>query len=138
MTNLSKVLIVDDEPHVLSYVSMLLRATLGELKTIEARTAEEAIALFTREKPDLVLLDLNLIGTTGFEALRAIIQIDPDAAVVVLSSINTRRSVEQAVRDGASGYLLKELPQEKLAVALKDLVDQLFGDDEISDAPETP
>jgi two-component system chemotaxis response regulator CheY len=138
MIKLSKVLIVDDEPHVLSYVSMLLRATFGELEISQASNAIEAVDLFTREKPDLVLLDLNLIGTSGLEVLRTIIQLDPDAVVVVLSSVSNRRSVEQAAEFGASGYLLKELPHEELAAAIKDQVEQLFGDDEPTDGPGAP
>jgi len=137
MTNLAKVLIVDDEPHVLSYVSMFLKATLGELEICLAGTGEEAIALFKNQKPDLVLLDINLVGMTGFDVLRAIRQVDPDAVIVMLSSVSVRRSVERALEEGADGYLLKELPHEELALALKDLVNQLFGD-ETSAASGTP
>jgi DNA-binding response OmpR family regulator len=53
--------VVGDEAHVLNYVSILLRATLGKLDISKAGTADEAIALFKNRKPDLVLLDINLI-----------------------------------------------------------------------------
>lgn len=138
MTKPAKVLIVDDEPHVLSYVSMLLRASLGELDISQCGTADEAVALFKSEKPDLVLLDINLVGTNGLEVLRTIMEIDPEAVVVMLSTVNTRSSVEQAVQYGASGYLLKNLHHEELAKAFKDLVDQLFGEDETLDTPGMP
>lgn len=121
-----KVLIVDDEPHVRSYVAMLVRSILEAPEVQSAGDGDEAVAAFTTFRPDLVLLDINLVGSTGLDLLRRLREIDPSTAVVMLTSVNARRSVEEAARDGAQGYLLKETPHEQLAEELRAMIARLF------------
>lgn len=121
-----RILIIDDEPHVRSYVSMLVRATLVGPEVQTAGDFDEAVAAFTAFRPDLVLLDINMIGPSGFDVLRRLREIEPSALVVMLTSVNSRRSVEEAARDGAQGYLLKDTPHEQLADELRAMVVRLF------------
>jgi DNA-binding NarL/FixJ family response regulator len=112
---------------VRNYVSMLVRATLEGPEVQTAGDFDEAIAAYRASRPDLVLLDINMIGPSGFEILRHLREIDPAAVVVMLTSVSARRSVEEAVQDGARGYLLKELPHEQLADELRQLMVRLFS-----------
>src|SRR5829696_7319210 len=85
----------------------------------EAGTAEQALALVPRLRPDIVLLDLVLPGMSGLEAVRRLRSAHPEVKVVVLTSYAGEESVLPAVRAGVSGYLLKDVGPRELADALR-------------------
>jgi DNA-binding NarL/FixJ family response regulator len=122
-----KVLIVDDEPHVRDYISLLVQSSLNAPQVLKAADSTEALAHYTSARPDLVLLDINMVGETGFEILRQLRQLDPQAVVVMLTTVNVRRSVEEARALGAKGYILKDMPYDDLARVLQELVAQIWG-----------
>lgn len=117
----STVLLADDEPHIRKYVGLILKQ-LGATRLIEAANGAEAIALFEKEKPDLVLLDVNMPTVDGLEALRQIRSIDPDSLVVMLTSLTTRQAVETALEHGAAHYIRKDTPRDELSKALAETV----------------
>ncbi|MGB9377474.1 MAG: response regulator transcription factor [Mycobacteriales bacterium] len=85
----------------------------------EAGSAEEALALVPRVRPDIVLLDLVLPGMSGVEAVHRLRAEHPEVKVVVLTSFAGRESVLSVVRAGVSGYLLKDVGPAELADALR-------------------
>jgi DNA-binding NarL/FixJ family response regulator len=102
-----RLLIADDDP----LIRLTLSATLGSAAGLElvgeAQDAPSAIALAARERPDVVLLDVQMPGGGGVRAAREIRQAVPEAAVLVLSGDDdaaTRREMELA---GAAGFLVK-------------------------------
>ncbi len=123
-----KVLLVDDEPHIRKYVSVLLR-TLGSPIIFEATNGREAVELFERERPDLTLLDVNMPVQDGLETLPLLLAIDPDAVIVMLTSLTTRQIVEEAAQHGATSYLRKDLPRDELAAALREIIATSFEPD---------
>jgi two-component system chemotaxis response regulator CheY len=135
MAQPQSILLVDDEAHVRTYVAMLLRANFPGVSVTGVGDQAEALAAYRASRPDLVLLDVNLIGITGHEVLRCLREIDPSAVVVMLTSVSVRRSIEEAAHEGASGYLLKDMPHEELAAALKDVIVPLFNSEA---GPDTP
>jgi DNA-binding NarL/FixJ family response regulator len=126
MANSLKFLVVDDEAHVRSYLSMLLEDTFDGAAIAVAENGQQALEQYTAEKPDVVLLDINMIGMNGLETLHELRQQDPAANVIMVTSVDVRRAVEQAVIDGAKGYLLKDSPMEELADSLEELVNQII------------
>ena len=72
-------------------------------------------------RPDLVLLDIRLPDGTGFEACRQILKHAPDTRVLILSSIADDAMVDEAIRSGANGYLLKEIDGRGLVNAVRDV-----------------
>lgn len=128
MTFNGKILIVDDEPHVRLYVSMILRS-LGSPTCIEASNGREAVECYEREKPDLVLLDINMPVLDGFEALRQIRAINPAAAVIMLTSLANRHSVEESAQLGAVYYLRKDTPRLVIINELREILDSAFDAD---------
>ncbi len=85
----------------------------------EAGTAEEALALVPRVRPDIVVLDLVLPGMGGVEAVRRLRAEHPEVKVVVLTSFAGPDNVLSVVRSGVSGYLLKDVGPAELAEALR-------------------
>jgi DNA-binding NarL/FixJ family response regulator len=112
-----KVLVVDDEPHIRTYVSMLVRDTLTESTVVQAGDEAGAMAQFAATKPDLVMLDINLIGSSGLDVLEKIRQLDPAVVIIMLTAVNVRHVVEEAMAKGANGYILKESTNEEMADA---------------------
>ena len=119
------ILLVDDEAHIRKFVSMILRQ-LGQPVIIEASNGEEAIAAYRSENPDLVLMDISMPRMDGIETLKALKVIDPDCAVIMLTSIVSRETVEQALEAGALNYIRKDLPKDDIAKALNETITDNF------------
>jgi two-component system NarL family response regulator len=79
-----------------------------------AATGEEGVAAFQRERPDIVLMDLQLPGMSGVDAIRAIHRSDPKARVVVLTMYDGDEDIYRALEAGATTYLLKGSPSDDL------------------------
>jgi len=116
-----KILIVDDEPHVRKFVGLIVRG-LGTPTVIEATDGRDAVAKYTAERPDLTLLDVNMQLMDGLQTLAAIQQINPDAVVVMLTSLANRQTVDECLKAGAAGYLRKDTPKEAIFAELEAIV----------------
>jgi CheY-like chemotaxis protein len=120
-----KVLVVDDEAHIRKFVSHLVMA-LGEPVILEAVNGEEAVKVYERERPVLVLLDVNMPRVDGIETLRRLKQFDPECVVIMLTSLVNRQTVEECLQLGAVAYLRKDNPPDDMASRLKKIVDDCF------------
>lgn len=116
-----RLMLVDDS----EVVRMGLRALLGSERTIElvgeAGTVAAAAEICARVKPDVVLLDIRLPDGTGFDACRQILKRLPDTRVLMLTSVVEETLVDEAIRAGAHGYLLKEIDRRGLLQAILDV-----------------
>lgn len=115
-------LIVDDESHARTYVRLLLKE-LGIDQVWEAGDAAQALAIFNQHRPELVILDINLRATTGLAVLQQMQQDRPEVPVVMLTSENAMKTVGEASRLGASGYILKHSPKHKALESLQEVLD---------------
>ena len=121
-----KILIVDDEAHVRKFVGLIVRQ-LGSPVVIEAGNGDDALQLYASERPDLVLLDVNMPGRDGLQTLRALAEIDPQCVVIMLTSLASRDVVEDALRSGAANYVRKDTPKEQILAALQQTILQNFA-----------
>jgi DNA-binding NarL/FixJ family response regulator len=112
------VLLVED--HFLARIA--LRSVLGGHPQIcvigEAGDGEQGLAMYRALRPDVMLLDLRLPGTSGFEVLTRVRREFADARVVVLSNYQGSEDVYRAVRSGAAGYLTKDASGQELIDAI--------------------
>jgi DNA-binding NarL/FixJ family response regulator len=129
MANPKNALIVDDESHVRAFMRLLLRE-VGIEECWEATDGPSAVQLAQLHKPQLVILDINLPGLNGLEVLAQLKQFDPDLPVVMVTSQSSLSSVNEAVRLGASGYLLKHSRKEDTLKALKEVIESIDEDSE--------
>ena len=117
-----KVLLVDDHA-VLRRVLRDLFADTDDITVVaECGSGEEVVEAATRTRPDVVLMDLRMPGMDGTEATRALLAVQPDARVVMLTGTVSDASVRAAQRAGAVGYLFKgdapfDLPRRVQEVA---------------------
>ena len=84
----------------------------------QAEDGESAVALAEIEQPDIVLLDVLMPGMSGIEALAKIAAVAPDAAVVLLTGSESEEDLIAAVKLGARGYIVKDMPFDQLVVSI--------------------
>jgi DNA-binding NarL/FixJ family response regulator len=114
-----RVLVVDDHPLFTAGVTALLSSVEDTEVVATAADGEAAVREATLTRPDVVLMDLNLPGTSGLEATRRIAKASPESVVLVLSMLDDDESVLAAMRAGARGYVLKGAGQEELLAAIR-------------------
>jgi len=84
-----------------------------------AEDTDSAMAEFRRHRPDITLMDLRLRGTNGTDTLIAIRNEFPGARIIMLSSSDSDGEIQRALRSGASGYVLKSMPQDDLLAVIR-------------------
>jgi len=114
-------MLVDDSAVVRAGLRSLLEGERSISIVAEAGTVKEASEASARVRPDVVLLDIRLPDGTGFDACRTILRRHPSVRVIFLTSVADDELVEQAIRAGAHGYLLKEIDAAGLVRAIQDV-----------------
>ena len=118
MINAIRVLVTDDHAIVRKGIRALL-ATEPDIEVVgEARDGRDAITESQRLRPDVILMDLVMPGMDGLEAIRHIVDRQPEVRILVLTSFDGDDKVFPAIRAGALGYLLKDSGPEELVKAI--------------------
>jgi len=107
-----KVLIVDDAPDTLEIIQKLFHYEGYDV--LIASTGEEGVKKFEEENPEVILMDINLPGIDGTEALRRIRTINPQQCVVMLTAFATVENAIQALKEGASDFVKKPFENDHL------------------------
>ena len=113
---LKKVLIVDDEPDYCDALGESLRSRGFEVAI--ALSGEEALPAYMQEKPDVVLLDIQMPGMDGLETLRELKALDQGANVIMVTVIADDEIAKQAMAEGALDYIIKPVDLYYLVLGL--------------------
>jgi DNA-binding NarL/FixJ family response regulator len=114
-----RVLLVDDQAMVRAGFRMLL-ADEDDIEVVaEAANGREAISGAAAHRPDVVLMDIRMPEMDGLEATRRILAADATARVLVLTTFDLDEYVYEALKAGASGFVLKDDPPERLLSAIR-------------------
>jgi len=114
----ARVLIVDD----LSFIKIVIRDILektGFEVVGEASNGVEAIELFAKTKPDIVLMDITMPRMDGIQALKEIINLDKNAKVIMCSALGQQKLIIQAIQYGAKDFIVKPFKAERIVGAIK-------------------
>lgn len=115
-----RILLVDDHALVRQGIASLL-STQPDLEVVgEAGDGMQAVTAVRFLQPDVVLMDVQMPGMDGLAATTAVLQVAPDCRVLILTASEDNQHVYRAVRAGACGYLLKNLPAPELFAAVRD------------------
>lgn len=110
----TRIMLVDDHPMLRRGLSDLLSMEDDFLPVAQAGSGQEAVSLALYHELDLILLDLNMPGMDGIETIRALRDAGVDARIVIFSVSDDHSNVIEALREGADGYLLKDMEPEEL------------------------
>ena len=124
----ANILVVDDEPQIRRVVRSTLSAQ-GYVMT-EAKSGEEAVESVRKERPDLVLLDMNMPGIGGIEACREIRRAS-DAPIIMLTVRNAERDKVAALDAGADDYVVKPFGIEELLARIRATLRRYSPDDAV-------
>lgn len=114
-----RVLLVDDHQIIRDGLKALIEHEDDMQIVAEASSGRDAIELASRLRPDVVVMDIEMGDLNGIDATRAIRQANDDVHVLILSVHYNRRSIAEALKAGASGYMLKDCAFEELCSALR-------------------
>lgn len=118
-TSTIRLLIVDDQALVRQGLAQLLSLD-DEIEIVgQGADGRQAIDLISSCRPDVVLMDLRMPNVDGVTAIKKIREANPEIRILVLTTFDDDESIVTAMQAGASGYLLKDAPSERLAAAIK-------------------
>lgn len=115
-----RVMMVDDSAAILTIIAAYLEDSEFEVVAAE-RDGRQAVERFAEMRPDIVLLDLVMPNQSGIETLSRILAIDPDAFVVIISSLGTEDAVHECLTTGARSFLQKPFTRDDFIGFMRDL-----------------
>ncbi|MFT7619046.1 MAG: two-component system chemotaxis response regulator CheY [Planctomycetota bacterium] len=122
-----RILIVDD--------ALIMRKRIGEIALRagwevagEAINGEDAIAVYERERPDLVTLDIVMPKVDGVTALKRLLVLDPDARIIMISAVDQRQKLAECISSGAMDFIVKPFDGERLQALFSRYLERLTGD----------
>ncbi|MEN8041644.1 MAG: response regulator transcription factor [Actinomycetota bacterium] len=119
---MKRLLVVDDVPLFRAGLTAALSGA-GYDVVGEAADGESAVAIAEVEQPDIVLLDILMPGMSGLEVLGKIRAVSPVSEVVLLTGSESEEDLIAAIRGGARGYILKDMPFDELVVVIDNIAD---------------
>lgn len=118
-----KMLVVDDEVEICDFLKTFFEER--NYKVFTALSGEMAIKMAREEQPAIVLLDIKMPGTDGIEVLQRIKSAHPKTKVIMVTAVETRDRIDEAIRLGADNYITKPLSLEYLENDVKDKLEML-------------
>ncbi|HTL48561.1 MAG TPA: response regulator [Verrucomicrobiae bacterium] len=122
---MSKLLVVDDEVEICDFLKAFFEEREFDVRT--AHNGPEALQMIQAELPQVVLLDIHMPGMDGMNVLRQIKKDFPRTKVIMVTAIETREKIEEAMRLGADNYITKPLSLEYLEKDVQDKIELLTG-----------
>ena len=121
---MKRLLIVDDEVEICDFLKSFFEERKFEVRT--ASTGEEAIEQVDKLKPQIVLLDIHMPGMDGMNVLKQIKEKHAGIKVIMVTALETRDKIEEAMRLGADNYITKPLSLEYLEKDVQDKIAHLI------------
>src|SRR6478736_292104 len=117
-----KIILVDDHALIRSGVKNLLKQSRDMAVIGEAETGLQAIDLYEELKPDLIVLDISLADMNGMDVSQKILEIDPNANILMLSMYDDEDYVSRCIENGVKGYVVKSESSQELEYAVRTIL----------------
>ena len=118
-----RILIVDDAMFMRKVIRKHL-AECGMTDIVEAANGAEAVELFIKNRPGLVLMDITMPEMTGLEALEEILKTDPEAKVIMCSAIGQQSMIIKSLEMGAMGFIVKPFEKNEFEATIRSVIGQ--------------
>ena len=115
-----KVMVCDDSMFARKSMCMFI-SSLGVKEIVEAADGQQAIDKYIESKPDIVFMDIVMPVVTGIDALAKIKEADPNAKVIMASSIGTQQYLKEAIKAGAADFLQKPITNDQVKQILENV-----------------
>lgn len=119
-----KILVVDDASFMRTVLKDIIKSNGLAHEVVEAGDGVEGVKAYQTQKPDLVTMDVNMPRADGIQALRAIMKIDPAAKVVMVTSVEQKQIVQDAMKIGARDYIVKPFDRNNVGLVLNKVLRQ--------------
>ncbi len=119
-----KILVVDDASFMRTVLKDIVKGNGLATEVIEAADGIEGVKAYQTHKPDLVTMDVNMPRADGIQALRAILKIDPVAKVIMVTSIEQKQIVQDAMKIGARDYIVKPFDRSNVGLVINKVLRQ--------------
>jgi len=120
---MAKILIVDDSLVMRKNLSVILKGDGHEIIG-EASNGRQAVTMYRDLKPDLVTMDISMPILTGVEAVKKIIGEDPSAKIIMISAVNQKKMVFNALNSGAKHYIVKPIEPNKVIAVIDEVLQE--------------
>lgn len=120
---MSRILIADDASFMRQVLLDILTKA-GYQVVGQAEDGAQVVELYSKLKPDLVIMDINMPGLGGIEAVKAIKRIDPSAKIIMCSAMGHEKMVIEAIKAGALDFVVKPFQPERVVQAVKKALSQ--------------
>lgn len=117
---MATILIADDAAFMRMRCSQLVRE-LGH-EVLEANDGVEAVELYKQHKPDAVLMDITMPVMDGMEALKEILELDPQAKIAMVTAMGQQQVIMEAIKMGAKDFVVKPFDVDRIQTAIWKLV----------------
>lgn len=124
---MANILIVDDSSVMRKNLTSILTKAGHEIIG-HASNGKQAISMYFEKKPDLVTMDISMPVMRGVEAVERIIQKDPEARIIVISALNQKQMVFQALNNGAKHYIIKPIDTDKVLSIVNEVLEESYSD----------
>ncbi len=114
-----KVGVIDDHAVVLAGIKSMLSRDKEVDVVATSDDASKAIEFFRKHKPDVLLMDIRMPGTSGLEALDAVLAVEPDAKIAMLTTSEAEEDVYRSMTHGARGFIRKDARAAEVIAAVK-------------------
>lgn len=118
---MAKILIVDDSIIMRKNLEFILKNSNHQIVG-QATNGKQAVELYKECKPDLVTMDISMPFMSGTDAVSEIISIDPSAKIIMISAINQKQLVFEAIKKGAKHYIVKPIDAENVIKTIDSLL----------------
>lgn len=119
-----RILIVDDASFMRKVLKDIIKTNGLASEIFEAADGIEGVKAYQKVKPDLVTMDVNMPRVDGIQALRAILKINPMAKVVMITAIEEKHIVQDAMKLGARDYVVKPFDRSNVPLVLNKVIRQ--------------
>jgi two-component system chemotaxis response regulator CheY len=113
-----KILIADDASFMRTVLKDILKSNGLATDIIEAPDGVEAVRQFIQHKPDLVTMDIKMPKADGIQALKGIMKVNPNARVIMVTSVEQKHLVQNAMKSGARDYIIKPFDKANVGLVL--------------------
>ena len=130
---LESIIIIDDHPSVAEGLKAIIEKSSITKKIFTASSYDEGLYITLKEKPDMILMDISLKGSSGIELMREILSKLPETKIVMISMYSKVNFIVESLKAGAKGYILKELSSEQIINGIKRVINgEIFVDSFVS------